>query len=260
MGYSKEQIGRVLCEYELYAKEGRLDHLSNDLNIGKPNLCRLARKFGLTNKNRKRPFLVGRGGPKWNKEDGDGLPPHPRGMKGKFHSESLKSNMREKSKKNWEKWKKDNSGPMLEENLQRKSDMMSIRNSLTKNPYSRCKGGKRKDIGEQYFRSSWEANYARYLNLLIKMKIVDRWEFEPETFWFNDIKRGIRSYKPDFKVWYKGEINYVFVEIKGWMDNKSKTKIKRFQKYYPQHKLEIVDKKAYKSIKSQWSNSIQNWE
>jgi hypothetical protein len=133
------------------------------------------------------------------------------------------------------------------------------------------KAGKREGLGDHYFRSAWEANYARYLNLLIKMKVVDRWEFESETFWFENIKRGVRSYKPDFKVWYKPkyqtdpvypkyQIHPVYVEVKGWMDAKSKTKIKRFAKYYPQHRLEVVDEKAYKHIKSQWSGAIKDWE
>lgn len=126
--------------------------------------------------------------------------------------------------------------------------------------YYISKQGKRPDLGEIFFRSSWEANYARYLNLLIRMKVVDKWEFEAETFWFENIKRGVRSYKPDFKVFYKGEKNPTYVEIKGWMDAKSNTKIKRFKKYYPQHRLELVDKKAYNALKSKWSSAIPNWE
>jgi hypothetical protein len=123
-----------------------------------------------------------------------------------------------------------------------------------------AKAGKRDGLGDHYFRSAWEANYARYLNRLMKMKIVERWEFEPETFWFENIKRGVRSYKPDFKVWYMREQKPVYVEVKGWMDAKSKTKIRRFAKYYPQHKLEVVDEKAYKHIKSEWSSAIKDWE
>ena len=34
------------------------------------------------------------------------------------------------------------------------------------NPYSRTKSGKRKDLNNTYFRSSWEANIARFYNYL----------------------------------------------------------------------------------------------
>ena len=33
--------------------------------------------------------------------------------------------------------------------------------------YTRGKGGKRKDLDNVYFRNSWEANYARFLNYKI---------------------------------------------------------------------------------------------
>jgi hypothetical protein len=87
------------------------------------------------------------------------------------------------------------------------------------------------------------------------MKI--KWEFEPKTFYFEDIKRGCVSYTPDF---YLPEEDK-WVEVKGWMDSKSKTKIKRFKKYFPEEfeKLEIVGASEYKEVK-QWSRLIENWE
>lgn len=120
--------------------------------------------------------------------------------------------------------------------------------------------GRRADLSDKFFRSKWEANYARYLNLLMKMGVVVSWEFEPETFWFHEIKRGIRSYLVDFKVQYKGEARPVYVEVKGWMDPKSKTKIARFKKYYPQHRLEVVGEKEYGALKRKWSSAIPGWE
>ena len=126
--------------------------------------------------------------------------------------------------------------------------------------HTRSKGGHREDLGGMFFRSSWEANYARYLNLLVKMKVVQSWEFEPETFWFHKIKRGVRSYLLDFKVFYTGDTKPSYVEIKGWMDKKSRTKIARFKKYYPQHRLEVVGAKEYYSLQRKWSSAIPNWE
>lgn len=96
-------------------------------------------------------------------------------------------------------------------------------------------------IGEKthYYRSKMEASYARQLELMKKSGLIQEWYHEPETFWFLEIKRGVRSYKPDFKVINLDGSHY-WVEVKGYMDAKSKTKIKRFNKYYPNEKLIVV--------------------
>src|SRR5215471_1288173 len=71
--------------------------------------------------------------------------------------------------------------------------------------YTRGWGGRRKDLDDRYFRSSWEANYARYLNFLKSRGEIHDWQYESNTFWFHKIKRGTRSYTPDFKVWQTPE-------------------------------------------------------
>jgi hypothetical protein len=125
--------------------------------------------------------------------------------------------------------------------------------------YTRCKSGFREDLGI-FVRSAWEANYARYLNLLKKLGVVVEWEYEPETFWFESIKRGVRSYKPDFRVLYKGDTERVRVEVKGYMDAKSKTKLKRMAKYHPHIKIEIVSGKEYRALQAKWRSAIPAWE
>lgn len=122
------------------------------------------------------------------------------------------------------------------------------------------KQGYRTDLGKIYFRSGWEANYCRYLIFLKKEKIIYAWQYEPDTFWFNAIKRGVRSYLPDFKIWeYKGSEPH-YIEVKGYMDSKSKTKIKRMAKYYPNVRLSVVGAKEYTEIKNKLGNVIPNWE
>jgi len=111
-----------------------------------------------------------------------------------------------------------------------------------------------------YFRSQWEANYARYLMFLMDKGSIQRWEYEPETFWFDKIKRGVRSYLPDFKVWETIDSEPYYVEVKGYMDSKSKTKLKRMAIYYPAIRLELVDRKKYFEIKNKLSSIIKNWE
>ena len=118
--------------------------------------------------------------------------------------------------------------------------------------------GRRKDIGKYYFRSAWEANYARYLNFLIHVGYIDRWEYEPDTFWFEAIKRGVRSYLPDFKVYKDG--GFYYIEVKGWMDAKSKTKLKRMKKYHPDVEVRVVREKEYRNIEKRFGNSIDGWE
>jgi hypothetical protein len=122
------------------------------------------------------------------------------------------------------------------------------------------KQGKRSDLGDIYWRSGWEANYCRYLNFLVKQKIIYKWEYEPDTFWFNEIKRGVRSYLPDFKVWETKYSEPHYIEVKGYMDAKSKTKIKRMAKYYPDIQLIVVGRKQYDEIKNKLSKVIPNWE
>ena len=101
---------------------------------------------------------------------------------------------------------------------------------------------------EIFFRSKWEANYALYLDFLIKQKQILKWEYESDVFIFEKIKFGTRSYRPDFKV-YDNEKSFSYHEVKGWMTSKSKTQIKRMAKYYPNIKLIIIDKDVYNDIK-----------
>jgi len=90
-----------------------------------------------------------------------------------------------------------------------------------------------------FFRSDWEYKYAQYLQLRKLQGDIKEWEHEPKTFWFDEIKRGTRSYLPDFKV-TRTDGSHYWVEVKGYLDRKSWTKIKRFRKYYPQEELELV--------------------
>ena len=124
----------------------------------------------------------------------------------------------------------------------------------------RHRHGRRPDLSDVYFRSSWEANYARYLRDEVTLGRILRWEFEPDTFWFEAIRRGVRSYLPDFKVWpIDGGAPY-YVEIKGYMDAKSATKIKRMAKYHPTIVLKVVDAKLYKILDARCRDRIPFWE
>ena len=85
------------------------------------------------------------------------------------------------------------------------------------------------------------------------------WEHEPVTFWFEKIKRGVRSYKPDFRIVEEGKEPY-FIEVKGWMDPQSKTKLKRMRIYHPGVIVDVIDSKRYAVIKRQLQNVVAGWE
>ena len=219
-----------------YYKEGKLTALKDKLSDKEKQIISLRTK-------------------KWIKENG-----HPRGFLNGNHTDEVKKILSVSMKK---MWNDENSYVNSDEYRQivsdRQSKIMNERlKSSTGNVYSRCKKGKIDIGGKNIFaRSSWEANIAAYFEFLKTNNEILDWEHEPKTFWFESIKRGVRSYMPDFKI-YKNDGSYYWVEVKGWMDAKSKTKLKRMKKYYPEEKLELIDSKRYNQIKKQ-SSIIPNW-
>jgi len=120
------------------------------------------------------------------------------------------------------------------------------------------KNGRRADLGDIYFRSAWEANYARYLNWQKQQGLIKDWQFEPQTFVFYGVTRGALNYKPDFKV-VNNDGSHEWHEIKGWMDAASKGKLKRMAKFYPAEKVIVIDAEAYRAI-AKWGKMIDGWE
>jgi len=113
---------------------------------------------------------------------------------------------------------------------------------VTKKMAKRSVIGRRDDL-DQFFRSNWEANVARWFNHKKK-----KWAYEPQVFSFleHGIKRGTVSYCPDFKA------GTLWIEVKGYLDRKGQTAIKRFKKFYPKEfkKLRaIVGRKGTKADK-----------
>lgn len=124
----------------------------------------------------------------------------------------------------------------------------------------RSKVGKRADLGGIFMRSAWEANYARVLNLRIKEGEIVRWEYEPRIFPF-PVKRGNRAYTPDFKVWYP-DGHYEWHEVKGYMDDASKIKLRRFALHWPDESavLKLIDRPIYMALKKEYENTLEGWE
>lgn len=131
---------------------------------------------------------------------------------------------------------------------------------IKERPTASWKAGWR-DIGgiRKYYRSKWEANYAYYLEWLKQGGHIKSWAHEPKTFWFDGVKRGCVSYLPDFHV-VENNGSEAYHEVKGWMDARSATKIRRMAKYHPTVKLIVIDTKAYAELKKKVSAIVPGWE
>jgi hypothetical protein len=224
--FTVEEKEQILQVYKKGFKsgDGILDALSRKLKRSKTCICRFAKKIGATNIKRIKTL-------------------------------NLCKEMRLRVKKWWK-------NASLDQKIQR-SDK-HVKTQRKNGNYDRKHGSWKQDwrtIGgkTKFFRSRWEANYARYLEFLKQNgKILD-WLHEPETFWFLEIKRGSRSYLPDFKV-INIDGSHYWVEVKGWMDDRSKTKLKRFAKYYPQEKLELIRANWFKKNNDMMKNIVPEWE
>jgi hypothetical protein len=226
--------------YPTYARIGQLDILAKHFGRTKQFLCRQAKRLNLTDPARPKgylPQLTSEAQKERIRTNG-----HPRGMSGKTHSEEFKERQRERGFDRWE-------GMTEEERL-----------AFSTTGKRSWKGGWR-EIGDvkKYYRSTWEANYARYLEWLKRRGEIQSWRHEPKTFWFLNIKRGTRSYLPDFEVIENGG-KAVYHEVKGWLDDKSRVKLQRMAKYYPQEKIILIDRAAYQSIAKTMKAIIRDWE
>ena len=131
----------------------------------------------------------------------------------------------------------------IKHSVETKRKMSETRSKLIKIKF---KGSFRKDLNH-YVRSSWEANFARILKYL-----KEPYEYEKYTF-----KVGEASeYTPDF---YLKNQN-IFIEIKGYLNEKGRIKIEKFKEIYLNKKLIVVDKYVYKRLKERYSSLIENWE
>lgn len=276
--WTKQEEKMLIDWYAAHTDYLNLKKLATKLGRTEAFLCRKARELGLTKLGRKPKWMLDELSERMKKYDETEMGKanrekalqkmqaqnkicHPKGMLGKTHTEEYKRQMSERVKKEWQD---PDSTFNSEQFRQKRSDIMSKQmiekyKSNSEN-HSRGHGGRRSDLNGLYLRSSWEANYARYLNFLIKHKNIYKWEYEPDTFYFENIKRGTRSYTPDFKIWKTEKSEPYYVEVKGWMDQKSKTKLSRMKKYYPNIRIVLISEPEYNEIKNKLSALIPNWE
>lgn len=175
---------------------------------------------------------------------------HPRGMLGKKHTQVAKDAI-----------SKANKGVSIPREIVVRGLMTRAANGSLFRPRQKTTwkaawvelGGKR-----FYSRSRWEANYARYLQWQKERGDILDWDHEKKTFWFDGIQRGCVSYLPDF--WVSKETGEEYHEVKGWMDARSKTKIARMGRYFPDVKMVVIDSVRYRALAKTLKCIIDGWE
>jgi phage gpG-like protein len=235
-----------------------LDSLAQKLNRTKQFISRLAGRMGLTKQGRpigdKVKNAIGESSKKRIATKG-----HPKGMLGKKHTDQFKAEQSKRVKAR--EFTPEQVEARIEKQMRTKIERYGAGRARwlsSPNAYSRAKSGSRADLNNCYFRSAWEANYARYLNWLAERGEIQGWEYECKTFLFAGVTRGAISYTPDFKVTYR-DGSYEWHEIKGWITSEARTRLKRMTQYYPDEKVVVITKKEYTAI-AKWKGVIPNWE
>jgi endogenous inhibitor of DNA gyrase (YacG/DUF329 family) len=120
---------------------------------------------------------------------------------------------------------------------------------LPKGSGGKWKSGYRADLS-QYFRSTYEANLARVLNL---HHIAYEYESKVCRFVLGD-----RVYICDF---YLPDLDK-YIEVKGYLTDACKEKLKKFVELFPieSNKAYILDIKAYKRLATLYKDVIPGWE
>lgn len=258
--FSEEEKEILRQEYQKAADAGRLSDLAATMERTKPFIARQARALGLTNRNRTRSYMAGKDG-KASKAFKAWLAinEHPRGMLGKKHSTAVKKIIAASNKKRWEQLTEEQRDAHILKQIKNRFAKYGTLATNTRENASWKAGWRNIGGVDKYYRSRWEANYARYLELLKNEGKIASWEHEPKTFWFEEIMRGSRSYLPDFRV-TDCEGNVTYHEVKGWMDARSKTKLARMAKYYPEISVVVIDKDQYNVMNKFYRYIIDGWE
>jgi len=96
-----------------------------------------------------------------------------------------------------------------------------------------------------HFKSKHESKFAVWLERSVELCYIKSWAYEPQTFIFDWIQCGTRSYCPDFCVnWFdapdKPATHAIWYECKTYIVKRDNTKWRRLLKLHPDLKLVIV--------------------
>lgn len=136
------------------------------------------------------------------------------------------------------------------------------------------------------FRSKAEANYAAYLEWLKTGGHIVDWKYEPVEMWFTPNPPPIRKGRKRATVWSnpahlglsgisKGRVTYVpdffvderacgamasyYVEVKGYMDARSKTTLARARRYFPGVRIDVVDSRQMATLNRAVGGIVPGW-
>lgn len=230
--------------HELKRGSGELQEIADKLGRTKQFISRKAKQLGLTKKNRslteENIRIHAHKVKEYIKIKG-----HPKGFLGKHHhfTKNQKAQIIQKILKT-----------KYENEIKNHSTREKSREKASWKQGYRVIDGKNK-----FFRSSWEFNYALYLQYLKDNEQIKEWYYEPEIFYFKESKNNCYAYKPDFKI-INNDNSFYFVEIKGWMDSASKKKIENMKFFYPEIKLVVIDSEEYNKFKKEWHLKLKGWE
>lgn len=133
--------------------------------------------------------------------------------------------------------------------------------------HPRGKAGIRPDLGHNC-RSALEANLERFL----RFSGYQMWTGEgepPAGRWYRyegrrwPLPGGCGDYLADYEVW-PGLIDpqrpYEVLEAKGWLDSRSKTKLKRMAKLHPDSPVELITAQRLEELVGRGKSIIPHWE
>lgn len=252
-----------------------LTQLADQLGRHKTNVCRKARGLGLTLPTRRKKRLIslpmaGRTEQEfeeYRRKTGERIRAlwkhrgHPRGMLGRRHTEEAKRKIGSRFKAMWGDPSSAVNAPDFRKRLAERMRARHVRGEfVSSNTFSRCRRGFREDL-QLFVRSSWEANYARYLNTLVASGVVIRWEYEPRVFTFPSAGTGeVSSYRPDFLVYF-ADGRTEWHEVKGWLTATGKAALDLMAIHYPHEAVKVIDGDWFhEARRGDFSKSVPNWE
>lgn len=248
---------KIFYEAGFLRADGTLDSFCKALGRTKPFVSRYAREAGLTSRNRiiaeAECKAVGLRTKAWIAKDG-----HPRGMLGKKHTPETLVRLGEASLEMW--------AALSTEQRQAQIDKKYHARLLSPKPMATHESGMAKtwkagwrEIGgkRSFYRSRWEANYARVLQHELEQGTILSWEHEPDRFQFTNHEIGCRSYLPDFKVLTSTGIAYH--EVKGWLDERSKSIFRLMAAEYPEVQIVVINATWFKANKH-YQFILNDWE
>lgn len=257
--WTDDEIAAIRACYEAAPGDSAVPLTELAARLGRPktSVCRLARRLGLTNPSRtmtdETRARVGKATAARIATDG-----HPRGMLGKRHSPEVRARLAEafrgvaraRTPEEWEARHR----TAIATNLARYGRGS---HDVTENAHSRSQKGYCDDLPGIFFRSTWEANYARYLDWLREQGEIASWSYEPQAFVFHGVTRAPVTYTPDFEV-VERDGSVAYHEVKGWMDSKSRGKLRRMRQFYPEVRIVVIGRDEYRAI-AKWAGLIPHW-